>query len=89
MSTPEDLSTLSISYHIPGIGFLYTSRFVAAKIRNGVSCSWRQAGTHKSMMHRGRVWIRTARAISPIFFFHSVWYASTVFGLAACRFGVS
>ena len=83
---------LSISYHIPGIGFRYTSRLVAAKMRNGMSCSWSQAGhksIHKSMISNGRVCIRTARATSPIFFFHSVWYASTVFALFACRFGVS
>ena len=42
MSTPDDLNMLSISNHIPGIGFRYTSRFVAAKMRNGMSCSWRQ-----------------------------------------------
>ena len=42
MSTPDDSNMLSISNHIPGIGFRYRSRFVAAKMRNGMSCSWRQ-----------------------------------------------
>ena len=63
ISTPEDLNMLSISYHVPGIGFRYTSRFVAAKTRNGTSCSWKQAGqVNKQIEGMQRASLYTYRA---------------------------